>query len=161
MSFSRIEDLTKSARAEICAAKTIAAKIKKSRVMSVKNDSQMKRSKADELRQRLRRNVATEMRAVEMDFFNSSISSGLRGFQILAQRCHAKNATAAGDDFISFFRRSRVKNFYARQFRRVVQSANRLFLFIISRITAAGHHHTNTRFRFPAQFHFVERAAHT
>jgi hypothetical protein len=60
---------------------------------------------------RLRRDVAAEMRAVEMDFFHGGVSRRLRGFQILRPGRHAKNAPAIRDDFISAFRRAGVKNF--------------------------------------------------
>ena len=35
------------------------------------------------------RDVAAEVRAVEMDFFHGGVGGGLRGFQIFAQRRHA------------------------------------------------------------------------
>ena len=63
---------------------------------------------------RFRRDVAAEVRAVEMDFLHGGVGGGLRSFQILAQRRHAEHATAVRDNLIFFYGGSRVENFYAR-----------------------------------------------
>ena len=68
------------------------------------------------------------MRAVEMDFLHGGVGGGLRGFQILAQRRHAENASAVRDDLTVFQRRAGVENFCVRQFRRFVQTEDRLCL---------------------------------
>src|ERR1700679_3957469 len=83
--------------------------------------------------------VATELGAGEMDFFHGGVGGGLGGFQILAERGHPENASAVCNDLVFLPGRSSVENFDARQFRRVVQAVDGLALFVISRVTAAGH----------------------
>ena len=85
-------------------------------------------TRGSDLSHRLRRDVAAEMRAVEMDFLHGGVGGGLRGFQILAQRRHAEDAAAVGDDLAVLQRRAGVENFRVRQFRRLGQAEDRLAL---------------------------------